>query len=575
MARDQPANNSIVLPGFTVSGWAIDRGSGGGTGIAAVHVYAYPASGAPPIFLGSATLGDLRPDVAAIFGPAFQSSGFHLTTPAIAPGGYRIVAFALSTVSGTFAIARVADVTVQSGSRMVLDTPGGGTVAQPLLVAGWALDLARPQEPVSTPCTSTRIRIPVPVPRRSFWASRATAIHALTSHSSSAPGSRTSDSRSRSRGSRRAYLTVTFAHSTVTTAFDARAVVVTIASGQRMAVDIPRQTRPSDRRSPSRVRSMPPRRQGPASSIDTSGLSRPPDRRSSSARPPMAGARPDVAAFFDRFQNTAFSLSRRPRGRQLHARRVRAKHGHRSLHGTRSPDDHEVKSLECSGRSPAADCPLPTADCDRRLPAADCACPRDIVRSCASASMPELHDFGIGTYIRNLLRHLARLDPTSEYVLVCRPQDTGIAPMLGPNVRAVSEAARPYSVREQYRLPYDVRRACLDVFHAPHYVLPVLTPGRSVVTIHDCIHLMFPQYLRQRLAHSYARTSMWIATHRASRILTVSDASKRDILRFFPIPADKISVIYNAIDERFAVPPREEEVARVVGGMVVAATTVG
>jgi glycosyltransferase involved in cell wall biosynthesis len=74
---------------------------------------------------------------------------------------------------------------------------------------------------------------------------------------------------------------------------------------------------------------------------------------------------------------------------------------------------------------------------------------------------------------------------------------------------------------------------------------------------------MFPQYLRHRLAYTYARTSMWIATHRARRILTVSDTSKRDILRFFPLPEEKISVIYNAIDERFSIPPREEEVERV------------
>jgi glycosyltransferase involved in cell wall biosynthesis len=175
----------------------------------------------------------------------------------------------------------------------------------------------------------------------------------------------------------------------------------------------------------------------------------------------------------------------------------------------------------------------------------------------------KLHDFGIGTYIRNLLRHLARLDRTSEYVLLCRPQDVGIGPLLGPNFRSIAEPALPYSVREQYRLPIDVRREGLDVFHAPHYVLPALTPGRSVVTIHDCIHLMFPQYLHRRFAHSYARTSMWVATHRADRILTVSDTSKRDILKFFPVPADKIAVIYNAIDERFAIPPRQEEVDRV------------
>ena len=57
-----------------------------------------------------------------------------------------------------------------------------------------------------------------------------------------------------------------------------------------------------------------------------------------------------------------------------------------------------------------------------------------------------------------------------------------------------------YSVREQLRVPLDLRRERADLFHAPHYVLPPLTPCKSVVTIHDCIHLMFPQYLPNRLA---------------------------------------------------------------------------
>ena len=77
-------------------------------------------------------------------------------------------------------------------------------------------------------------------------------------------------------------------------------------------------------------------------------------------------------------------------------------------------------------------------------------------------------------------------------------------------------------------------------------MLPPLTPCRSVVTIHDCIHLRFPQYLPSRLGYAYARASLWTATHQASRILTVSEASKRDILRYFRVPEEKIDVIYNA-----------------------------
>jgi glycosyltransferase involved in cell wall biosynthesis len=175
----------------------------------------------------------------------------------------------------------------------------------------------------------------------------------------------------------------------------------------------------------------------------------------------------------------------------------------------------------------------------------------------------KLHDFGIGTYIRNLLRQLARIDRDSEYVLLCHEQDCGLARSLGSNFRAVPDASPPYSVREQLSVPWALRREGVDVFHAPHYVLPPLARCRSVVTIHDCIHLRFPEYLPNRAALGYARASLWMATRTSNRILTVSEASKRDILRFFDVPAEKITVIYNGIDERFRVQPAEEELHRV------------
>ncbi len=175
----------------------------------------------------------------------------------------------------------------------------------------------------------------------------------------------------------------------------------------------------------------------------------------------------------------------------------------------------------------------------------------------------KLHDFGIGTYIRNLLKQLARIDQATEYVLICQPADVAIVNELGMNFRAVPETAGNYSMSEQVRIPLIARRERLDLFHAPHYVLPPLMQCRSVVTIHDVIHLLFPQYLPGRLAHLYARTSLWAATRRANRILTVSETSKNDILRRFKVPAEKIAVIYNAIDDRFNVRPSDDQVQRV------------
>jgi glycosyltransferase involved in cell wall biosynthesis len=172
-------------------------------------------------------------------------------------------------------------------------------------------------------------------------------------------------------------------------------------------------------------------------------------------------------------------------------------------------------------------------------------------------------DYGIGTYIRNLVRHMARLDRTTEYVLIVQPADIEIAADLGENFRTVPDWSRNYSVREQFTVPLDLRRERIDLFHAPHYVLPPLTPCKSVVTIHDCIHLRFPQYLPNRLAYVYARSSLWMATHRAARVLTVSETSKRDILRYFNVPEKKIDVIYNAIDERLGEAPTAAEVDQV------------
>jgi glycosyltransferase involved in cell wall biosynthesis len=170
----------------------------------------------------------------------------------------------------------------------------------------------------------------------------------------------------------------------------------------------------------------------------------------------------------------------------------------------------------------------------------------------------KLRDFGIGTYIRNILMELSRLDRDTEYVVLCRPDDVEAGDVLGRNFRMVPETADTYSIAEQFKIPLSLAREGVQMVHEPHYVLPPLLRCRSVVTIHDCIHLMFPEYLPNKLAYYYAKGSMWTASRKADRILTVSEASKKDILRFFNVAPEKVEVIYNAIDERFLAPANAE-----------------
>src|ERR1700704_4885426 len=114
------------------------------------------------------------------------------------------------------------------------------------------------------------------------------------------------------------------------------------------------------------------------------------------------------------------------------------------------------------------------------------------------------------------------MDDQTEFVVLCRPDDRDALSTLGRNFRTVPETAGNYSVSEQVKIPLALRRERVTLFHAPHYVLPPLVGCRAVVTIHDCIHLMFPQYLPNRLALRYARSSIIMASKRANRGLTVS-----------------------------------------------------
>src|SRR5262252_10202570 len=76
MTIDLPrAGASLSMP-FYIGGWAIDTAAAAGTGVDAVHVWAFPADGGSPTFAGATTTFVNRPDVAASYGSQFLQSGF-------------------------------------------------------------------------------------------------------------------------------------------------------------------------------------------------------------------------------------------------------------------------------------------------------------------------------------------------------------------------------------------------------------------------------------------------------------------------------------------------------------------
>jgi hypothetical protein len=115
MHLDLPAERQTVSRTFVVAGWAFDPQAWTGSGIGAVHVWAYrrDVPGIGPAFVGVAELGGARPDVAAMFGAECDRAGFGLTTSTLASGEYDIVAYVWNQRTARWEDARSVRVTVR------------------------------------------------------------------------------------------------------------------------------------------------------------------------------------------------------------------------------------------------------------------------------------------------------------------------------------------------------------------------------------------------------------------------------------------------------------------------------
>lgn len=112
-----------------------------------------------------------------------------------------------------------------------------------------------------------------------------------------------------------------------------------------------------------------------------------------------------------------------------------------------------------------------------------------------------------------------------------------------------------FSASEQIRLPVRLWREGIEVYHAPYYVKPYLVPRASVVTIHDVISDLHPQYLPSRLARVAFHATTRLALASADRVIVPSENSKLDLVRVFGVKPEKVAVTHYAADPRFG--PRD------------------
>jgi alpha-1,3-rhamnosyl/mannosyltransferase len=158
---------------------------------------------------------------------------------------------------------------------------------------------------------------------------------------------------------------------------------------------------------------------------------------------------------------------------------------------------------------------------------------------------------GIGTYLQGLFGALRNIRTE-----VCALTLLGNPEILPEGPWRVRPMTSPiYSLREQWSVPCAARQVGADLLHSPHYNMPCLIASHTVVTVHDMIHLKFPQFWPSRAAQLYAHFFFHHVVSKARAILTVSEHTKRDLMETLAIPGNRITVTYPGVDHaRFLTP---------------------
>lgn len=174
---------------------------------------------------------------------------------------------------------------------------------------------------------------------------------------------------------------------------------------------------------------------------------------------------------------------------------------------------------------------------------------------------------GAERYTLNIMRHLAKLGSNTFFMFLSKinhkyygiEQDNFTNYIYSANTRF--RALRVLG--EQFWIPYTCNKLNVDVFFSPCNIAPLLVKSPTVITLFDVHWLIYPEmfgkakqmYLRNAIGHSIAK---------ARKVITISDNSRKDIMKIFGASGNKIKVIPCGLDPIFKVLKDNERLTEVM-----------
>ncbi|MBW9221791.1 glycosyltransferase family 4 protein [Methanothermococcus sp. SCGC AD-155-C09] len=169
---------------------------------------------------------------------------------------------------------------------------------------------------------------------------------------------------------------------------------------------------------------------------------------------------------------------------------------------------------------------------------------------------------GVGNYLYNLIKELLNKNLCNNIVLInyknCNIFPTVNKTLINNPLKKISKTYLWYA----YIFALNSIRGYfngLDIIHNP-YQAPTffdLKGQKYIITVHDLIQILFPKEVKP-LVHLVQKTMLPRTIRTADKIISVSHNTKKDVIKYFKIPEDKIEVIYNGVNEEYKPLPDNE-----------------
>lgn len=164
---------------------------------------------------------------------------------------------------------------------------------------------------------------------------------------------------------------------------------------------------------------------------------------------------------------------------------------------------------------------------------------------------------GIGRYIEQLLFNLELVDSDDEFYIFLRSEMMDVYNPKNPRFKKICLDVSWYSLAEQIIVPFVMVQYRLDLVHFPHFNVPLIYPGKFVVTIHDLIMIKHADSSKSAastrnvivhwLKYRCYTVVLWIACFRAKHIISVSNCVKNDLMKIVGVSGKKITVIHEGV----------------------------